>query len=87
MDSFKRNWRRIPRPIRKTLVLIIGIFVISVGLLLLIFPGPGWLVIFAGLAVLATEFAIAEKARDWLINQFQQWWGKAKIEIKKKFKG
>jgi uncharacterized protein (TIGR02611 family) len=34
--------------------------VIIAGIVMLAAPGPGWLVIFLGLAVLATEFAWAE---------------------------
>lgn len=29
------------------------------GLVMVPYPGPGWLVVFAGLAILATEFAVA----------------------------
>ena len=50
------------------------------GLIMVPFPGPGWLVVFAGLAVLATEFhwanillAFAKRvvtaATDWLKRQ------------------
>lgn len=35
---------------------------------MLIVPGPGWAAIFLGFAVLATEFAAAEKVRDWLVE-------------------
>lgn len=48
--------------IKKTIILIIGGTIIFFGVLLLVLPGPGILVIIAGLAVLATEFAFAEKA-------------------------
>lgn len=36
-----------------------GLAVIVVGIVLLAAPGPGWLVIFAGLGIWATEFAWA----------------------------
>jgi len=50
------------RRVKKTIILIIGGTLIFFGVLLLVLPGPGLLVIIAGLAVLATEFAFAEKA-------------------------
>lgn len=50
------------RGVKKTIILIIGGTIIFFGVLLLVLPGPGILVIIAGLAVLATEFAFAEKA-------------------------
>jgi hypothetical protein len=41
-------------------VLVIGCCVVSAGLVMLVTPGPGLVVIVAGLAVLATEFTWAE---------------------------
>ena len=48
--------------LKRGIILIIGGTIIFFGVLLLVLPGPGLLVIIAGLAVLATEFAFAEKA-------------------------
>jgi uncharacterized protein (TIGR02611 family) len=41
-------------------VAVFGLVVIIAGIVMLAAPGPGWLVIFLGLAVWATEFAWAE---------------------------
>jgi uncharacterized protein (TIGR02611 family) len=41
-------------------VALTGLVVIVVGIVLLAAPGPGWLVIFGGLGIWATEFAWAE---------------------------
>ncbi|WP_369794636.1 PGPGW domain-containing protein [Kutzneria sp. 744] len=35
---------------------IAGFAVLALGIVLIPYPGPGWLVFFAGLAILATEF-------------------------------
>lgn len=72
MEALKRAWKRIPTPIRKPLVLMIGTAIVVAGLAMLVLPGPGWAAIFLGFAVLATEFAIAEKVRDWLISQLKR---------------
>jgi uncharacterized protein (TIGR02611 family) len=40
-------------------IALIGLVVIVVGIVLLAVPGPGWLVIFAGLGIWATEFTWA----------------------------
>lgn len=72
MDKINRFWIKIPKAIRKTLVLILGSSIIITGLIMLIFPGPGWAAIFIGFAVLASEFAFAERARDWMIAQIQK---------------
>lgn len=46
-------------------VLVLGLAVIVVGVILLPLPGPGWLVIFAGVALWATEFAWAQRVLRW----------------------
>ena len=48
---------------------IAGFLVIALGVLALPFPGPGWLIIFIGLAVLSLEFSWAGRALDWLLLQ------------------
>ena len=50
---------------------------------MLVLPGPGWAAIFLGFAVMATEFAAAEKVRDWLISQLKLIVRKGKIAWKK----
>lgn len=46
---------------RRLAVLLIGLAFIGAGLIMLVLPGPGLLVSIAGLALLATEFAWAER--------------------------
>ncbi len=72
MDSIKRAWKRIPTPIRKPLVLMIGSAIVVAGIAMLVLPGPGWAAIFLGFAFLATEFAVAERVRDWLAIQLKR---------------
>jgi len=50
----------LPRPLRRMLIVVVGSTVVLFGVLLLVLPGPGILVIIVGLAILATEFAWAE---------------------------
>jgi hypothetical protein len=45
---------------RKIAVAVVGTSVLALGAALLVLPGPGVLVLFAGLAILATEFVWAE---------------------------
>lgn len=71
METFKRYWKNVPTAVRKPLILIVGTFFVILGLILLPLPGPGWLVIFLGFAILATEFAAAEKVRAWLVEQLK----------------
>lgn len=68
MEKLKKGWYKVPKAIRKPLVFIVGFAVVAVGLIMLVLPGPGWLAIFLGFAILATEFAFAERVRDWLVQ-------------------
>lgn len=43
----------------------VGVLVIVVGVILLPLPGPGWLIIFAGLGLLATEYPWAARLLAW----------------------
>lgn len=51
---------------RRLAVGIVGSLVVLVGLVLMPLPGPGLLVVLAGLAILASEFAPAAAALHWL---------------------
>lgn len=52
---------KIRRRSKKVLIAIIGGLVTLIGLILVPYPGPGWLIVFGGLAILATEFEFAAK--------------------------
>jgi tellurite resistance protein TerC len=58
---------------KKVAVGIVGTIVLIIGAALLVLPGPAFLVIPAGLAILATEFAWAKRYQDrcknWLHEQ------------------
>jgi uncharacterized protein (TIGR02611 family) len=88
------QWRRKIRSNRQShlvyrvVVGVIGLIIVVVGLVMVPFPGPGWLVVFIGLAVLASEFEWAQRllrlARrtlgawtKWLIPQ--PWWTKGLV--------
>ncbi len=60
-----------PDTVRKPLIMIAGGAVILTGLALLPLPGPGWAIIFLGLAILATEFAWAKRLKEWAIYTFK----------------
>jgi uncharacterized protein (TIGR02611 family) len=45
----------------KTLIAVLGAAVVVIGLLLIPLPGPGWAVVFLGVAVWATEFVWAQR--------------------------
>lgn len=49
---------------KRIAVFVIGSVVLLAGVAMIVLPGPGLLVIIAGLAILGTEFAWAERALD-----------------------
>lgn len=60
-EALLGQWRRLPHPIRWIGVATVGCTLIGVGVVLLVLPGPGLLLIALGVAVLASEFAWAER--------------------------
>ena len=50
----------LPR-LRKLIVAVIGVTVLLLGVALIVLPGPAFIVIPVGLAILATEFAWARR--------------------------
>ncbi|MEU8620372.1 TIGR02611 family protein [Streptomyces sp. NPDC048623] len=46
-------------------VFVVGLAVVGAGIVMLPLPGPGWLVIFAGMAIWATEFVWAQLVLRW----------------------
>lgn len=46
-------------------VFLVGLLVVVTGVIMLPLPGPGWLVIFAGMAIWGTEFVWAQLVLRW----------------------
>ncbi|MFI0942087.1 TIGR02611 family protein [Streptomyces sp. NPDC021020] len=46
-------------------IFVVGLAVIGGGIVLLPLPGPGWLIIFGGMAIWGTEFVWAQKVLRW----------------------
>ncbi|NEA41133.1 TIGR02611 family protein [Streptomyces sp. SID11385] len=46
-------------------VFVVGLAVVVAGVLMLVLPGPGWVVIFGGMAIWATEFVWAQLVLRW----------------------
>ena len=77
MKGFSRLWtafKTVAAPLRKLIVAFIGGTVLLIGVALIVLPGPAFIVIPIGLAILATEFAWARGA----INRAKAMVGKGK---------
>lgn len=72
-------WRRRIRAHRtaakvyRVAVFLLGLVVVVLGLLLIPFPGPGWLIVIAGLAIWATEFEKAQRVLEFVRRYLRMW--------------
>ena len=56
--------RTVSHHARRVAIFVAGVSVTAAGFAMLVLPGPGLLVIIAGLSILAIEFAWAARLRD-----------------------
>lgn len=58
---------------KKAFRTFIGGLVLLVGLVAIPYPGPGWLIVFAGLAILAQDYPAAQKVLDYAKDKYDSW--------------
>jgi len=69
----------------RIVVAVVGTAVVLLGLFLVPFPGPGWLVVFIGLGILASEFAWAERLLDFAkakVRGWVRWLGRQSLAVR-----
>jgi uncharacterized protein (TIGR02611 family) len=59
--------------IYKATVGVIGGAIVVGGLALVPLPGPGWVIVFIGLAILASEFERADRVQQFARRQVRAW--------------
>jgi uncharacterized protein (TIGR02611 family) len=64
VHSFGTLVRFIWRSSKRAAVFVVGVALLAIGFVMFVTPGPGIVLVVAGLAVLATEFAWAEYLLD-----------------------
>lgn len=52
---------------------VVGTAVLILGVIAIPYPGPGWLILFAGLAILGTEFQWARRVLHWTRARYNYW--------------
>jgi uncharacterized protein (TIGR02611 family) len=55
-------------------VAVLGTLIVIIGLLLVPLPGPGWLIVFLGLATLGTEFPAAARLGAYVRRVLTRLW-------------
>ncbi|MDV3124967.1 TIGR02611 family protein [Mycobacterium sp. 21AC1] len=90
----KRGWahwrdRLRQRPVAnfvyRTVVAVVGVLVLAVGIVAIPYPGPGWAIVFLGLAILATEFRFAQHALRYIRTRYDAvmvWFARQHIAVK-----
>lgn len=66
MNKLVRSWRKFVVGISGGVVLLVGVIAIP-------YPGPGWLIVFAGLAILAQEFPWAGRVLTYARKKYDDW--------------
>ncbi|MGJ6124839.1 TIGR02611 family protein [Mycolicibacterium sp. Y3] len=93
-SDIKRRWARgrdrlRERPVAdfvyRVVVAVVGTVVLAVGIVAIPYPGPGWAIVFLGLAILATEFRAAQVALHWVKLRYEAvmaWFARQHIAVK-----
>lgn len=71
LDRVRRT--RSGRLTLKVVIGVVGFAVMALGFVLIPFPGPGWAIVLAGLAILALEFAWAHRLFTFTKRQLTRW--------------
>lgn len=91
LTAMPRKWHERLRSTRRgnfvwrTAVGVVGGVVLLVGIITIPYPGPGWLIVFAGLGILATEFDWAKRLLGFAkkyYDRFTEWLGRQNVLVK-----
>lgn len=63
----------IKRRSKKAIVGVVGGLILIAGIIAIPYPGPGWVIVFAALAILATEFVWAERVLHFARGKYDAW--------------
>ena len=57
----------------KVVVAVVGVVILLLGIMMVPLPGPGWLVVFAGLAILSVEYVWAKHLLRFVRERVRAW--------------
>lgn len=73
MNFIEKYKNKLPKKTRRVLVGFLGWVVLLLGIVMIPYPGPGWVVVFIGLSILATEFDWARDLHDYARGKYDAW--------------
>lgn len=59
--------------LKKSFVTLVGGIVLGAGIVMIPYPGPGWLTVFAGLGILSTEYDWAKRLLNYAKSKYDAW--------------
>lgn len=59
--------------VNRILIGFVGWAVLLLGVVMIPYPGPGWIVVFIGLSILAREFHWARRLNDRARHKYESW--------------
>ncbi|MCJ7554303.1 MAG: PGPGW domain-containing protein [Ignavibacteriaceae bacterium] len=59
------------KKLRQIIIAVIGFTVLTIGIIMIVFPGPAFIIIPIGLSILATEFVWAKKNLEKIKNKMK----------------
>jgi uncharacterized protein (TIGR02611 family) len=65
--------RGMKKRVKKTFITLIGGIVLIAGIIMIPYPGPGWLTVFAGLGILSTEYTWAKRLLRYAKKKYDSW--------------
>lgn len=92
--GIKRKWarwrdrlreRRAADFVYRIAVGVVGLAVLAAGIVAIPYPGPGWAIVFVGLAILATEFEWAHRLLKFVRARYDavmEWFGRQGLWVK-----
>ncbi len=83
MERLKKILAKLPHPVRWALTMVLGFLLVILGLIMIVTPGPGLLVIFLGISVLALEIEWARELNKQGLQGLEKLMAKLKSIFKK----
>ncbi|WP_052466767.1 TIGR02611 family protein [Mobilicoccus massiliensis] len=73
--EWRRRIRSNPqsRRIYRTIIATLGLVIVLVGLVAVPLPGPGWLIVFIGVSIWASEFHWARRLHEYGVGKVREW--------------
>lgn len=65
--------RKLTKSTKKIFIGLAGATLLLLGILMIPYPGPGWLLVFLALTILGTEFDWAKRLNDYARSKYDTW--------------